>query len=80
KKQHPFLNFFFKFAWSKPQNINHTCPFNPCVLFVILVFQESMFSILPLHRATIWFNVKSGAYKDWKASVKVYFHRNDTGI
>ncbi|XP_046808332.1 uncharacterized protein LOC111679552 [Lucilia cuprina] len=79
KRQHPFLNFFLNLL-VKASNINHTCPFNHDVIVRNLVLQESMFQILPLPSGDYMFKLKVAAYNDWKADVKVYFHRNDNGI
>ncbi|KNC27743.1 hypothetical protein FF38_03132 [Lucilia cuprina] len=70
KKQHPFLNFFLNLL-VKASNINHTCPFNHDVIVRNLVFQESMFQILPLPSGDYMFKLKVAAYKDWKADLSV---------
>ncbi|XP_019893296.1 uncharacterized protein LOC109613179 [Musca domestica] len=71
RKRMPFLNIFFN-AFMSTSNINHTCPFDHDIIVENLVLKEEMFRMLPIPNGEYMFNLKVGAYNDWKADVKVY--------
>ncbi|KNC34642.1 hypothetical protein FF38_13457, partial [Lucilia cuprina] len=58
-KKYPFLNIFILLL-AKDSNINHTCPYD-----VI-----SLFANMPLPNGDYLFNIRVGAYNNWKACVK----------
>ncbi|XP_075167906.1 uncharacterized protein LOC142240072 [Haematobia irritans] len=75
RSRSPFLKIFFDLLL-KDSNINHTCPFDHDIIVKKLVLNEDMFKLLPLPNGEYMFQLKVGAYNDWKADVKAYIQCN----
>ncbi|XP_073831734.1 uncharacterized protein [Musca autumnalis] len=54
-------------------NINHTCPYEDDIIVKDLVFDENMFSLLPLPDGQYMYKLIVFAYNDRKATVEVMF-------
>ncbi|XP_065359849.1 uncharacterized protein LOC135953773 [Calliphora vicina] len=72
QKKFPFI-YWFTTLLGKQSNINHTCPYNHDIIVRRLILKEEMFKILPLPQGDYLFDVKVGAYNNWKALIKAYF-------
>ncbi|XP_073811934.1 uncharacterized protein [Musca autumnalis] len=76
QKKHPLMDFFMK-SVLKDSNINHTCPYNHDIIVKDLVLNANKFQYVPLPRGEYRYDVKVGAYNDWKADVKIFMDFND---
>ncbi|XP_005185578.1 uncharacterized protein LOC101895085 [Musca domestica] len=74
--QHPYRYPVLRVLLStfmKNSNINHTCPYDHDIIVKDLVFDEHMFSLLPLPDGEYMFKLIVFAYNDRKATVSAMF-------
>ncbi|XP_075150326.1 uncharacterized protein LOC142224442 [Haematobia irritans] len=71
RKQEPFAKLFFD-VLAKDSNINHTCPYDHNIIVNNFTIYETLFDRLPLPVGGYMFQLKVGAYNEWKADVKAY--------
>ncbi|XP_061401906.1 uncharacterized protein LOC133337715 [Musca vetustissima] len=76
RKKYPLLSIFHGLLL-KESNINHTCPYDHDIIVKDSVLDVSKLKNLPLPRGEYRFDVKVGAYNDWKAELKAYLDIGD---
>ncbi|XP_073811935.1 uncharacterized protein [Musca autumnalis] len=76
RRKHPLVDIFMRTVM-KDSNINHTCPYNHDIIVKDLVFNVINLKYIPLPGGEYRFDLKVGAYNDWKADVKIYLDFSD---